>query len=131
MIWPSSIFWPDTPPTYSAEQQTAAVQYESDPELRLEVERLTQEVEALGQEQQSQKQPKVTNAPLEATPTVLVFPDGHRTEVQNYGIVGQTLWIFNEQHARKVPLAELDLQATKRVNAQRGVDFVVPIRQQP
>jgi hypothetical protein len=130
VIWPSSVFWPNTSPTYPAEQQTAAVQYESDPELRVEIERLTQEVEALRQEQQAQKQPKVTTLPETPIPTVLVFRDGHRLEVKNYGIVGQTLWMFNEQHARKVALADLDLQATERVNASRGVEFLVPKREE-
>jgi len=55
-----------------------------------------------------------------------VFRDGHRSEVQNYGIVGQTLWIFTERHARKYPLSDLDLPATKAANEQRGVEFTVP-----
>jgi hypothetical protein len=126
VIWPTPIFWPDTSQTYPAEQPTAAVQYQSDPELRTEIDRLTQEVEMLRQEQQAQKQPKVINVPETQTSTVLVFLDGHRVEVQNYGIVGQTLWIFSEQHARKVLLTDLDLQATERVNASRGVYFLAP-----
>jgi len=28
----------------------------------------------------------------ENTPTILVFRDGHRSEVRNYAIVGKTLW---------------------------------------
>jgi len=126
VIWPSPIFWPDTPQTYPAEQPSAAVQYQSDPELRADIDRLTQEVEMLRQEQQAQRQPKVINVPETQPSTVLVFRDGHRVEVQNYGIVGQTFWIFSEQHARKVPLTDLDLQTTEQVNASRGVYFVAP-----
>ncbi len=124
VIWPSPIFWPDTSRTYTAQQQTPAVQYESDPELRAELERLTQEVEMLRQEQQAAKQPKIINVPETPTSTVLIFGDGHRVKVQNYGIVGQTLWIFSERNARKVPLADLDLKATQLVNAERGVEFL-------
>jgi hypothetical protein len=130
VIWPSPIFWPDSSQAYAAEQQAPAIQYESDPELRTEIDRLTQEVEMLRQEQQAQKQPRVINVPEAQTSTVLVFRDGHRVEVQNYGIVGQTLWIFSEQHARKLPLTDLDLPATERVNAGRGVYFVAPARQE-
>ena len=126
VIWPSPIFWRDTSPTYPAEQPTAAVQYESDPELRVEIERLTQEVEALRPEQQAQKQAKVINVPETPPSTVLVFRDGHSVEVQNYGIVGQTLWIFTERQARKVPLADLNLNVTQRVNGGRGVEFLAP-----
>jgi hypothetical protein len=65
---------------------------------------------------------------LEHAPTVLVFRDGHRSEVQNYGIVGQTLWAFTERQAKKYPLTDLDLSATKAANEQRGGEFAVPSR---
>lgn len=58
--------------------------------------------------------------------TVLVYRDGHAEEVQNYAIVGKTIWIFNEARARKIPLSELDLPATRRDNEDRGIDFVIP-----
>jgi len=33
--------------------------------------------------------------------------------VENYAIAGQTLWVFTEQRARKIPLADLDIPATQ------------------
>ena len=62
--------------------------------------------------------------PLPAT--VLVFRDQHKQEVQNYAIVGQTLWNFAPQHTQKIPLADLDLPATTKANDERGVDFRLP-----
>ncbi len=62
----------------------------------------------------------------EASPaTVLVFRDQHKQEVQNYAIVGQTVWIFG-QRTEKIPLSDLDLPATSKANDERGVDFRVP-----
>ena len=58
--------------------------------------------------------------------TVLVFRDQHKQEVQNYAIVGQTLWNFAPQHTQKIPLADLDLPATTKANDDRGVDFRLP-----
>ncbi len=58
--------------------------------------------------------------------TVLVFHDKHTQEVHNYAVVGQTLWIFNEQRATKLPLASLDIPATTKANDDRGIDFRVP-----
>jgi len=58
--------------------------------------------------------------------TVLVFRDQHRKEIQNYAIVGQTLWNFAPQHTEKIPLSGLDLSATTKVNDDRGVTFKVP-----
>lgn len=60
------------------------------------------------------------------TKTVLVFRDGHKTEAVNYAIVGQTLWIYTETDSKKVPLADLDVAATKSANSDRGVTFQVP-----
>lgn len=63
----------------------------------------------------------------EAAPaTVLVFRDQHQQEVQNYAIVGQTLWNFAPQHTQKIALSDLDLPATAKANDERGVNFRVP-----
>ena len=63
----------------------------------------------------------------EAAPaTVLVFRDQRKREVQNYAIVGQTLWNFAPQHTEKIPLSDLDLPATTKANDERGVDFRLP-----
>jgi hypothetical protein len=63
----------------------------------------------------------------EAAPaTVLVFRDQHQQQVQNYAIVGQTLWIFAPQRTQKIPLSDLDLPATTKANDDRGVDFRLP-----
>lgn len=59
-------------------------------------------------------------------PAVLVYRDGHTQEVENYAIVGHTLWILNEQQASKVPLSMLDLRATRRANEARDVDLALP-----
>jgi hypothetical protein len=58
--------------------------------------------------------------------TALVFRDQHVEEVRNYAIAGGTLWILNEQAAKKIPLTQLDLAATVKMNDERGVDFQVP-----
>jgi len=58
--------------------------------------------------------------------TVLVFRDRHTREIQNYAIVGQTLWSFAAQHTEKIPLADLDLTATVKANDDRGLSFRLP-----
>lgn len=57
---------------------------------------------------------------------VVIYRDGRRAEIRNYAIVGQTLWIFSEQLAHRVPLAEVDLEATRKANDDRGIDFLAP-----
>ena len=58
-----------------------------------------------------------------STPIVLIFRDRHTQEAENYAIVGQTIWLFNEQRAKRVPMSEIDIAATQRANLERGIDL--------
>jgi len=100
-------------------------------ELADRVDRLTQEIGRLQEELASRE---VRETPIGArespetpsTPTLLIFRDGHRVEIQSYVIAGQTLWIVDETTAAKIPLSDLDLAATRRENLQRGINFLIP-----
>ena len=59
-------------------------------------------------------------------PTLLVFKDGRKLEVGNYAIVGVTLFDLTPGHSRRIALAELDLEATRNQNEDRGVVFQLP-----
>jgi hypothetical protein len=68
-------------------------------------------------------------APVATAPrvaTVLVYKDGRKVEVQNYAIAGDTLYDFTGNLSHKVKLADLDLEATRKANEDRGVDFQIP-----
>jgi hypothetical protein len=58
--------------------------------------------------------------------TVLVYRDQHKEEIENYAIVGQTLYSFQPQHTEKIALSSLDLPATAKANDDRGLKFSVP-----
>jgi hypothetical protein len=73
--------------------------------------------------------PSIVPAP-DRPETVLVFRDGHKLEVKNYAILGDTLYDMTPDHRHKITLAELDLDATVRQNDERGIDFRLPIRPQ-
>jgi len=95
-----------------------------------EINRLNDEVARLRAEQQSSgvqssAQPSAPKAEIHGE-TVLVFRDRHTEEIQNYAIVGKTLWVFNEQRARKIPIAELNVPATTKANEARGIEFLLP-----
>lgn len=59
-------------------------------------------------------------------PTLLVFKDGRTLEVSNYAIIGPTLFDLTPGHRRKVAIIELDLDATRKQNDERGVVFQLP-----
>jgi len=75
----------------------------------------------------TQPVPAEPEQPVAAQPsTVLVFKDGHHSDVLNYAIVGDTLFDFDAGRTHKIQLADLDLPATRKANDERGVDFQVP-----
>lgn len=94
-----------------------------------EVNRLSGEVDQLRNDQQNRSRYEQSPAQpsMSATePTVaatLVFRDGRTLSISNYAIVGQTVWILSNNSARKIPIADLDVAATQRVNEANGVDF--------
>lgn len=57
---------------------------------------------------------------------ILVFKDGHRAEIYNYAIMGSTFYDLSGGRSHKIPLADLDLDATTKVNSDNGVDFRLP-----
>ena len=121
----------------SASSDDYADQYDQqNQQLSQQVNDLSNEVARLREEQQVRAYappvpptPPSPSAAQKSDPlpaTVLVFQDKHREEIQNYAVVGHTLWVFSEQRARKIPLAQLDLPATSKANDDRGVDFDIP-----
>ena len=71
--------------------------------------------------------PSEPEDPVTAQPsTVLIFKDGHQSDVVNYAIVGDTLFDFGAGRTHKILLADLDLAATRKANDDHGVDFQIP-----
>ena len=98
-------------------------QYSNYPQNTQTQDQINQLQGEVNQLRSEQNQGKTTEIHAE---TVLVYRDGHTQEVQNYAIVGRTLWIFDESRAKRVALSELNLPATKRDNEDRGIEFTVP-----
>src|SRR5438552_11780206 len=62
-------------------------------------------------------------------PTILVFKDGHKLEIGNYAIVGETLYNMSGNYRSfKIALASLDLDATVKANEERGLEFHLPVK---
>jgi hypothetical protein len=125
--YPASVY---SEPAYAAPAASAPAVGQAEVDLAYQVGRLSQEIEQLRQQQApaspTPPPPQSQAAPQQRTftPTVLVFLDGHRMEIQNYAIVGETLWVLDERVATKIPLSDLDLDATQREN--RGTGFRLP-----
>jgi hypothetical protein len=91
--------------------------------LRGDVQALSGKIDRLQADVEARNRSKADPGPA----TALVFRDQHVEEVRNYAIAGGTLWVLNDhQTGKKIPLAQLDLAATAKMNDDRGVDFQVP-----
>jgi hypothetical protein len=67
----------------------------------------------------------------ELPPVVLVFRDGHKEEIEKYMIMGATIctgadYWSSGSWTRKIPIAELDVPATIKLNQEQGVKFTLP-----
>jgi hypothetical protein len=109
--------------------------------LASQVQALTDQVQSLRQQQayrqyaQEAVAPPRTEPPQQLLPrteagaqqkfpaTVFIYRDGHEMEVRDYAVFGETLWVFNGQTARKFPLADFNLAASRQVNEEHGVEF--------
>jgi hypothetical protein len=116
----------DSYQNYPASDYSSA--YAENDRAQAQIDRLESEVDRLRQEREARESQssKSSRPKTESQATELVFRDKHTEEVQNYAIVGQTFWILNVEKARKIPIAQLDIPATRKVNEDRGVDFQLP-----
>ena len=125
-------FWWPSPGSETEETAQPAPEVTQDSQLAAQVGNLAAEVEMMREDEAQRDARGAPSAEpyvgMEEKPptTVLVYRDGRQIEVEDYAISGQTLWVFSNQLTRRVPLADLDLAATERVNEERGVEFVSP-----
>ena len=66
--------------------------------------------------------PEADNSPA----TVFIFKDGHKIETRNFAIMGTTLYDMSGPSLRKVPLTDLDTEATMKANDDNGITVKLP-----
>jgi hypothetical protein len=115
-------------PAYSAPSYSVpAPAPDSSMDLAYQVGQLNQQIAELRAEQAARSsQTAPAGLGSRSAQTLLIYRDGRRQEIQNYAIVGQTLWVFDEHTSTRIALSDLDLTATQNENRQRGTRFTVP-----
>ena len=109
-----------------AQQQTAR-----------QMDELSEEVQRLREDREYPRETasaSVPRPPVEATlekpnadlPIVLVFLDKHIQEIKNYAVINETLMVYDGPRTHKIPLMDIDLAATLKLNDERGVAFPIP-----
>jgi hypothetical protein len=67
-----------------------------------------------------------SNSSGAASPTTLVFKDGHEVEVDDFAVAGQTLYDLTPGRSQKIALSDLDLSATQKQNPGQDAVFTPP-----
>lgn len=119
------------PPEYYTAPQTTNQENANDVYLAAMLQKLTDEVEEMKNDQKSHAGSGLIIGPSAKADTagpavIFVFHDGTRITTHNYAIAGQTIWVFSENQARKYRLADLDRAATEQANAANGVELRLP-----
>lgn len=68
-----------------------------------------------------------SSIPQSEDAVMLVFKDGRPSlEIHNYALTPTTLYVL-DQHHRDIPVDEIDLAGTQKVNRDAGIDFQFPV----
>ena len=121
-------WWWDSYPAYNeSDERERALASDMNAE-NLEQQRDLREAEGEFDEPTSRAHERSTSIEVAQSgpPTVLVFKDHHKREIENYAIVGEMLWNITPQRTEKIPLSQIDVSATTKANDDRGVDFHLP-----
>lgn len=75
--------------------------------------------------------PAAAAPPPPLPPAIIVFRDGRTEEVATYMIQGEDLYTSSDYYTtgswtRKIPLSELDIPASLKLNKERGTKFNLP-----
>ena len=121
------------PSTGYESEESAPPASEAQPDtLSTEIGNLAAEVASLREDEASRQLPAGPAPPPSVTSeekppmTIFVYKDGREMEVQDYAILGDTLWVFSDQTTHRVPLTDIDLPETQRANARPRRRFRPP-----
>lgn len=121
----SGVYQPNEEPVQGSKPDAAAIVLGNEvSRLKTEVDRLQDQQNTVPAQQDVQTPENPPNQPAEPA-TVIILRDGRQVESKNYAIMNQTLWNFTAKPVQKIPVSSIDLSASARANAERGVDFSV------
>ena len=111
--------------------------YVAQRQAQQQIDDLSQQVQDLQQERAERaysqapvpRPPAASNTEAKIEPdmsVVLVYFDKRIEEIKNYAVANEKVVVFDNHHIKKIPLADIDLAATMKLNDERGVDFQIP-----
>lgn len=143
--YPFTYFYPSLWPPLDVQYQQASLIAHGDVAAEVaaqekeylsnQVKSLADEVHLLREEQASRQAPPSAEFPGQPLTqpkshaqqtfpvTIFVYRDGHEMEARDYAIFDEMLWVFDGQTARKFPLSDFNIPASRQVNEEHGVEF--------
>jgi hypothetical protein len=101
--------------------------------LANEIDKLTEQVQQLTAQRQAQAaqapafEPEGPAPQAQTVPpvpsTILVLRDGKKVETDNYAVMGATFWNFSAHPVQRIPIAQIDVSASRQANELRGIEF--------
>jgi hypothetical protein len=67
--------------------------------------------------------PYVAAPPVSDPPITLVLNSGAKVTLQSYAVMGQMIWDFSRQPARKIPLSSVNVVASQQATEASGAEF--------
>jgi hypothetical protein len=124
----------DAPPPYPADYEGGpSVEGGPSPDvagLSDEVRQLSAQLNDL-QNQLNQRSPSVSGSVPDATPQqttpepplTVVLNDGQTLQIQNYAVMGDTLWDLSSQPSHRIPVSSIDIPASTKASEASGAQF--------
>ena len=94
-----------------------------------QIQRLSAQVEELRNEQRqaaAPAPPASVEVPQNAPPVVpitVVLRNGQQIKVSSYAVMNEVFWDFSQQPARRIPVANIDVAASKKATEAAGAEF--------
>ncbi|HEY3456863.1 MAG TPA: hypothetical protein VGK64_19955 [Bryobacteraceae bacterium] len=93
-----------------------------------QIQRLSAQVEQLRNEQHQAPPapPASVEAPQGAPPVIpitVVLRNGQQIKVSSYAVMNKVFWDFSQQPARRIPVANIDVAASKKATEAAGAEF--------
>jgi hypothetical protein len=58
-----------------------------------------------------------------SAPLTLVLRDGKQVEMKSYAVMGQQIWDFSSQPIKKIDIASINLEASRKATEANGGEF--------
>lgn len=127
----------DTPYVYNSSAQDPAAQTAGVTANLLgeQIAQLSAEVDALRNERAASSYEPPMRPPYNAPPTMqddqmppsppvtLILNNGKKLEVKNYAVMGDGIWDFSAQPAKRIPLSSINVGASKAATEANGAEF--------